>query len=174
MTLKDYVFGKKVTLISSFRKQEAIEQINRAAGSAFWPFSYGVTGGIYFGRVRLAWSVPLFNNSARPAFSGRLDEDLAGTKILGSFRAPTPTLAFYLSWYAFLVFLSLSFLAAFIADRPRTGDEWIMLVIVPFFGLIPFLFHWFFNRNYEEHLISILHLLEQEAGFKELVEPQPR
>lgn len=166
MTLRDYILGRRIILYSSFPRPEVEKRVNNGTGSMFSPFHHGVTGGAYFGRVRLAWSIPLFANGFRPVFAGCLTENLGRTELEARYGAPLYLLAFFVFWYGILSLIMLSGLASSMSDGPKTGNEWMILVILPIFFVAPFIFHFVFNKNADAHFEAMLNFLEREAGLR--------
>lgn len=70
VTLREYLFGRRIVLRSPRRKDWVIAQIRRAVPSPFSLTNYGVSGGVYFGWPSLAWDRPLLSNNARPVLHG--------------------------------------------------------------------------------------------------------
>ncbi len=163
MKLKDYIVGRRVVLHSPHPKSDVERRINRGTASMFSFSTHGVTGGVYFGRVRLVWSIPFFSNGFRPALSGRLTENMGRTELKARYGAPSFLLAFYALWYGGLLLMFFAGLAAILSDEPRTGNEWLPLVMLPIFAAIPALFHFIFNRNADTHFEEMLDLLKREA-----------
>jgi hypothetical protein len=164
VTLKEYVFGRRIVLQAPLRKDKVIERINQAVGSAFSPFHHGVAGRFYFGNLRLAWSIPLFGNGFRPVFSGRLIERGSKTELHASYGAPWFLLVFLAFWYVFLAFfVAITFRTALQGDLPP-DQVWLFVGAWLLFCLLPPAFHWIFNVNANKHFDAMLDLLEREAG----------
>ena len=168
VTLKEYVFGRRIVLQSPHRKDKVTERIKQAVGSAFSPFHHGVAGGFYFGNVRLAWSIPLFGNGFRPVFSGRMIERGSKTELHATYGAPWFLLIFLAFWYVFLAaFLAISLRAALQGDLPA-NEVWLFLAACALFCLFPLAMHFIFNVNANKHFDAMLDLLDREAGFVEV------
>lgn len=163
MNLRDYIFGRRIVLHSNSSRKKIEEAINRAASSSFSPFNHGVTGGMWFGRVRLAWSIPFFSNGFRPVFTGKFKEKTRGVELHASYGAPFFQLGFLAIWFLFLTLFLLIGLIAWSGDGIKTGNEWMIFPIVLLMMMAPFGFHFIFNANADKHFDAILDLLEREA-----------
>ena len=168
MTLKEYVFGRRIVLQAPIRKDKATERIKQAVGSTFSPFHHGVAGGFYFGSLRLAWSIPMFGNGFRPVFSGRMVDRGSKTELHATYGAPWFLLIFLAFWHVFLAaFLAISLRAALQGDLPA-NEVWLFLGAWALFCLFPLAMHFIFNVNANKHFDAMLDLLEREAGFVEV------
>jgi uncharacterized membrane protein (DUF485 family) len=168
MNLRDYVFGRKAVLTSRLSKEEIVRRINAQAGSAFLPFSDGVCGGVYLGRVRLSVRNPYFSNGFQPIFAGKLVENLGQTELPASFGAPLYLRLFYAFWYLFLGF----FLVGLLSSDLTPGSEAISIIIPIAMMLAPIAFHFIFNRNADVHYDEILHFLDIEADLRQEASPK--
>lgn len=165
MTLKEYVFGRRIVLHSPLRKGKVTERIKQAVGSAFSPFHHGVAGGFYFGNLRLAWSIPLFGNGFRPVFSGQMIERGSKTELHATYGAPWFLLIFLAFWYVFLAAFLLITLGAFLQGDLAAEQAWLLLGAFLLFCSFPIVIHLIFNVNANKHFDAMLDLLECEAGF---------
>lgn len=106
----------------------------------------------------------MFSNGFAPVLRGRFRENLGGTEIRATYGWPTFVKVFLTFWYGFLSLISLLFLFGVAANGTQTGNEWIMLVMVPLFFAFPIALTMLTNRNAERHLETMLEFLEREAG----------
>ena len=173
MTLKEYVFGRRIVLQSSYRKEKVTERIKQAVGSAFSPFHHGVAGGFYFGNLRLAWSIPWFGNGFRPVFSGRLVEHGSKTELHATFGAPWFLLVFLAFWYGFLAVFIVTALGTVLQGGLPANQLWLFVGAWATFCLFPLAIHFIFNANADKHFAAMLGLLEREAGFVPINEAAP-
>lgn len=171
MTLKEYVFGRRVVLQSPHRKEKVTERIKQAVGSAFSPFHHGVAGGFYFGNLRLAWSIPLVSNGFRPVFSGRMVECGSKTELHGAYGAPWFLLSFLAFWYVFLAAFMLITLGALLQGNLPADQAWLFVGAFLLFCSFPIAMHLIFNVNADQHFDAMLDLLEREAGFVAVGKP---
>ena len=165
MTLKEYVFGRRIVLHSPLRKEKVTERIKQSVGSAFSPFHRGVAGGFYFGRLRLAWSVPLFSNGFQPVFRGRMVARGSKTELHATYGAPLFLLIFLAFWYAFLAFFLVTTLGIAQQGNLPAEQAWLFVGAFLLFCAFPIAMHLIFNANANNHFDAILDLLEREAGF---------
>lgn len=165
MTLKEYFFGRRVVLRSHHRKEWVIDQIKRAVPSRFGFGNHGISGGMFFGRLRLAWNIPLVSNGFRPVFRGRFVENGRDTELHTVFGAPTYLRVFLTIWY---FFLTVFVIAALGNGLGSGGDNSALasLVIVPLFILFPIGIHLIFNANADKHYDAMLDLLAREADLR--------
>ena len=166
MTLKDYTMGRRVSLRSPHPKKEVEQRINSAAASVFSPFHHGVSGGVYFGRVRLGWSIPMFGNGFQPIFAGRVIEDEGESELRARYGAPIFVLIFLLFWYSLLSIMAISQTAAYLSGELVSEDGWMLLFLIPVFFAVPIFVHFVFNMNADKHFEEILELLEREADLR--------
>ncbi|MEM7780329.1 MAG: hypothetical protein AAF697_08070 [Pseudomonadota bacterium] len=139
-----------------------IDAINSGAGSIFSPFHRGVTGGVYFGQVRLGWSTPLVENGFRPTFVGSLVEQPYGTLLIGSFGMGLWLRIFFSLWYFILLVMAL----VAIAGSFSPADSLPIAIIIPLFALFPIGAHFLFNWNADTHYAAIIDLLKRDADFE--------
>jgi len=168
VTLKEYVFGRRIVLQAPIRKDKAAERIKQAVGSAFSPFHHGVAGGFYFGNLRLAWSIPLFGNGFRPVLSGRLVERGSKSELHASYGAPWFLLIFWAFWYVLLAAFMVTVLRAALLGGVPADLGWLFIGAWMLFCLLPIAFHLIFNVNANKHFDAMLDVHEREAGFVEL------
>ena len=169
MTLKEYVFGRRIVLQAPLRKDKVTERIKQAVGSAFSPFHHGVAGGFYFGSLRLAWSIPLFGNGFRPVFSGRLIERGSKTELHASYGAPWFLLVFLAFWYVLLAFGMVVTSGAALRGGLPAEQGWLFAGAWVLFCFLPPTFHLIFNVNANKHFDAMLDLLEREAGLVKVI-----
>lgn len=165
MRLRDYLLGRRIVLQSPKPRAKVAERINASTGSFFSPFGRGVTGGVYLGRVYLAWSIPMFSNGFRPMLSGRLIERGRFTELRASFGAPVFLQVFLAIWYAIFTFVGVGTAVSLLREGWGTRDPWAILTI-PLMALVPLVFHLIFNRNADAHCDAILVMLQHEAGLE--------
>ncbi len=166
MNLWDYTMGRRVSLRSPHSKKEVEQRINSAAASVFSPFHHGVSGGVYLGRVRLAWSIPMFGNGFRPIFAGRVIEDAGESELRARYGAPIFVLIFLLFWYGLLSIMAISQTVAYLSGDRVSEDSWMVLFLLPVSFALPILIHFVFNMNADKHFEEILELLEREADLR--------
>ena len=163
MTLKEYVFGRRIVLQSPWPKDKVAKRIKGAVGSPFALFHKGVLGGFYFGGLRLAWNTPMFRNGFRPVFTGRLLDQDRKTELHATFGAPWWVLAFFGIWYLLVVVMVVTLL-----NGPDWGDEPRSSPLKDFGGVIfafalPPALHLLLNFRADAHYRAILDLLKREA-----------
>jgi hypothetical protein len=173
VTLKEYVFGRRVVLQSPHPKAKVTAQIDNAAGSFFSPFRRGVTGGVYFGRLYLAWNLPMITNGFRPILSGRLVETGRSTEVRASYGAPLIVLVFLAIWYSLFAFITVSTAAAVLREGLGTRDPWAMAAF-PLMAIVPVAIHLIFHRNADAHWDAMLVMLKDEAGLVPVKTPRAR
>src|SRR3990167_8954435 len=160
-----YFQGLRVDLHSPLPKAEAIARINRASGSMLLPFSNGITGGVWFERLRLSHtSCWYFDSNVKPILAGRLSDALGSCEIRARFRAPLIAYVFFAVWYLILLVMLISALVVGLTG----GTNSIALLILPallIFSLAPVGMHYLFHRNAEDDLERILEFLNREAAF---------
>ena len=162
MKLREYIFGRKITLHSHLSPEEVADAIDRGAGSSFSPFEHGVTGGIWFGQVRLSWHQPIFNFGFRPVLTGRITAGSSGSVLHAQYGFPYWALAVYLIWLLILLLITGIMLLLYVSPASETGNEWILLV-VPFVFASPVILDILSRRKDDEHLDAILDSLERDA-----------
>jgi hypothetical protein len=169
VTLKEFFFGRRIVLRSLHPKDWVIDQIKLSVGSPFSLLHYGVSGGVFSGRLYLAHGgfLPMVLIGYRPIFSGRLVEAGRDTELHAIFVATWHTrallLAFFAWWYFILTIISgLLLIAAFTGGMPT--KNLLFLGMLPFFWIALPGFHFIVNRKADAHYDDILSLLEREAG----------
>ena len=70
MRLREYVFGRRIVLVSPLPPDQVRERIRKGTSLGLDPSYEGATGWIVLGQVRLAWSVAMFGNGFRPVLTG--------------------------------------------------------------------------------------------------------
>ena len=165
MRLKDYFAGIPVRLQSRLSARVVADQINNAAGSIFWPFNFGVVGGVRFGRVSLRYRSSIFEYNAKPLLVGGLRDESAGAVLTLRYRAPGPIYAFYLIWYSFLALFGLLLVRSVVQQTPglNIGDLATMLVGLTLMLIVPLGMHYFGTRDWAEELAELLNFLAREA-----------
>lgn len=166
MTLKEYLFGRRIVLRSPHRKEWVIDQIKRAVPSRFGFMNHGISGGVFFGRLRLAWDIPMFSNGFRPVFRGRFVERGRETEVHTVFGAATSLRAFLVVWYLFLTLLVVLALRSGLSSD-RGGVPFEAFALPLFLALVPIGFHLIFNAKADDHYDAILDMLAREAGLVE-------
>lgn len=166
VTLREYLFGRRIVLCSPHRKDWVIAQIKRAVPSRFGFMNHGISGGVFFGRLRLAWDFPMFSNGFRPVFRGHFVESGRGTELHTVFGAPTFLRAFLVVWYLFLTVFSVMALSDGLSSDG--GEMPIAVFAIPLFlALFPIGAHLIFNARADEHYNAIRDMLAREAGLVE-------
>lgn len=161
VTLREYLFGRRIVLRSAHRKEWVIDQIKRAVPSRFGFMNHGISGGVFFGRLRLAWDTPLVSNGFQPVFRGRFVESGHGTELHTVFGAPTFLRAFLVVWYLFLTLISV---IALFSGGEVPGHVFATPL---FLALFPIAVHQIFNARADDHYDAILEMLAREAGLAE-------
>ena len=169
MDLGSHIFGHKVTLFSPLAKDEVRQRIKASTALGISPVVGGVTGGFWFGRLRLAWSVPMFDNGLRPVFVGQLSESAAGTVIAGSYGASGLLRAIFAIWYALLIGILCAGLMPLFEPEPNDGVNTELVMAVLPMALFPLAMHFGFNRSADTHFAEILAHLDTVAQAR----PQP-
>jgi hypothetical protein len=163
VTLREYLFGRRIVLRSALPHAEVVERIDAGAGSFFFPVHRGISGGVYFGVVYLRWSNSIFGNNLRPIFAGRLVERQGLTEMRARFGGPVIGLVFLAVYYLLLGFL-LSLIAMGLLGQPgRLIDGFAMLTLAA--GTVgPLAFLGIAIRGSDQHWLALLAMLEREAG----------
>ncbi len=167
MTLSEYLVGRRVMLRSPCRRDWVIAQIKRAVPSPFGLMNRGISGGVFFGWLRLAWDVPFIVNGFRPIFRGRIIESAGGTEIAVVFGAPLIVRIFFVIWYFFLVTISLIAVSDLVG-RSEAGVGAVIFPIALFWAALPAC-HYLFNRNADAHFDVMLDLLAREAELRPVI-----
>ena len=165
MKITHYFSGQNYILRSPLSVEQVKQKINHASGSSLWPFSTGVVGGVYFGRLRLQYrGFPLFDDYA-PRLAGHLYEDLGGTIFRLKYRAQDLVIIFLFFWYLILTFISFTFLAAYISGDEGLNREAIpvLLLLLTLYFVAPIGMHLFGTRNSDQELDEIQNFLEREV-----------
>ena len=163
MKLRDYIFGRKILLVSPLAKDEVKRRIKRGTSFGFSPIRRGVSGWVIFNHVRLAWDIPMFSNGFRPILAGGLRENKGGTIFKASYGAPFFLLVFMAFWYSVLASIGFTATLLLFEEEPQTGKEWIFAVMIPLFAIAPLAIHAIFNRKANEHLEGMLDHLREIA-----------
>lgn len=163
MTLREYLFGRRLVLRTLNREDQAIERIKRAAPSRFGFMNHGISGGMFFGRLRLAWDIPLFGNGFRPVFRGRFVERRGATELHTVYGAPPVLQAFLIVWYLFLIFFCFTALVIGITHDDGVGLL-VMIGAALALAFFPIGLHLIFNAKADEHYQAIPGMLACEAA----------
>lgn len=166
MKLRDYIFGRKVLLVSPLAKDEVRRRIKQGTSFGFSPLRHGVSGWVISNHVRLFWDIPMFNNGFRPVLAGSLRANRGGTVFKASYGAPLFVLIFMGFWYSLLTLFALMATALLFQEKPQTGNEWVFAIILPLFAIAPLATHANFNRKANEHLESMLDHLKETAELR--------
>ena len=166
MTIKEYVFGRRVRLVTSLGKGEVEDAVRRHVGGTFNPFHTGVAGWCQFNRIGLRWATAFWSNGFQPVFRGKLEAHGTGTSIDGRFGAPPVLLAFLGFWYSMLSMMAFTTIAAYVNDEFGEVDLFVMLPALIAFMFIPAIFHLLFNRSADSQFDDILEFLDRTGGFK--------
>ncbi|MEO1730316.1 MAG: hypothetical protein AAFR64_06220 [Pseudomonadota bacterium] len=166
MKLRNYIFGSKVLLVSPLAKDEVRRRIKQGTSFGFSPFRHGVSGWVISNHVRLAWDIPMLSNGFRPVLAGGLRENRGGTVFKASYGAPFFLLIFMGFWYSFLAAFVLAATALLFQEEPRTGEDWIFVIVIPLFAMGPFAIHAISNRKANEHLEGMLDHLSEIADLR--------
>jgi hypothetical protein len=163
MRLKDYFAGERFRLRSSLSARTVAERINEAAGSALWPFTTGIVGGVWAGHVRLRYRSSIFEYNAKPVLSGRLQDAPTGSSLDLRYRAPVWVYAFYVVWYLFLAFVAVGLLANGWAPEVTGSDKAMAVAIFAVLLVAPVGLHAFGTRRSDEELADLMDFLAQHA-----------
>jgi hypothetical protein len=162
VTLKEYLFGRRVVLRSPHRKDWVIDQIKRSVAAPWNLMNHGVSGGVFLGRLRLAWDIPMVSNGFRPVFRGRFVERGRETELHTVYGATTYLRVFLTIWYFFLSVFVIVALVNGLADGGNSSAL-TSLGILPLFIFFPIGIHLIFNANANKHYDAMLDLLAREA-----------
>jgi hypothetical protein len=165
VTLKEYLFGRRIVLRSPHRKEWVIDQIKRSVAAPWNLMNHGVSGGVFLGRLRLAWNIPMVSNGFRPVFRGQFVERGRETELHTVFGATTYLRVFLTIWYLFLTVFIIMGLGIGLANGGDSNALGI-LAAVPIFILFPIGIHLIFNANADKHYDAILDLLAREADLR--------
>lgn len=163
MTLREYLFGRRIVLRSPHRQEWVIDQIKRAVPSRFGFMNHGISGGVFFGRLRLAWDIPMVSNGFRPVFRGRFAESGRETELHTVFGAPTFLRMFLMVWYLFLTLFCIIMLSSGFST-PEGDAALAGFGILSILGLLAIVVHLIFNAKADDHYDAILDMLAREAG----------
>ena len=163
VNLRDYILGRRVTLLSPHSKDEVARRIKEATPFGLSPFTHGVSGWVWSGWVRLAWNIPMFGNGFRPIFSGRLREDQKGTTLTASYGAPWFLRLFLAFWYLVLSLITAVGLTLGFDNQDGGEGVWLAWIVLPLLLLAPLAFHFIANRNANTHFDAMLEHLSEAA-----------
>jgi hypothetical protein len=163
VTLREYLFGRRIVLSSPHRKEWVIDRIDKAAGSLFLPTYKSVAGGVYLGRLNLVFAEHPLVSNCRPLLTGRLVERSGSTELHASYRAPLTCSAFFLFWYVILSLFGLSLATSLTQAWP--ADLW-PAVSLPLMALVPIALILFSIRKAEAGRAALLDFLHETAGFE--------
>lgn len=163
MHLRDYLSGKLFRLHSPLAARTIARQINKAAGSALWPFATGVVGGVWSGHVRLRYRSSLFEYNAKPVLAGRLKETPSGSNLNLRYRAPAWVYVFYLVWYLIIVLLIIGLLTNGWFRQVAGGDKAMIISIFAVLLIAPVALNALGTRRSDEELADMLEFLAQHA-----------
>jgi hypothetical protein len=166
MRLADYFFGVRRQLHSPAPPRIIADRINAAAGSALWPFTSGVVGGVWLGHLRLRFRTSLFEYNAKPVLVGRVRETPSGSCLHLNYRAPAWVYAFDLVWYGFLGFVVLLMLGQVGARNPdlQAGELFTAWAILILLLIAPLVMHYLGTRRSNEDLECLLEFLSRQAN----------
>ena len=163
MRLRDQFAGQRFRLNSSLPGRTVAERINHGAGSALWPFTTGVVGGVRSGHIRLRYRSSLFEYNAKPVLAGRIRETPRGSSLDLCYRAPIWLYVFFLFWYFFLAFAAVGFLANAWAPRVTGADNALAAAVLAVLLAAPVGLQAVGTRHSEEELSKLLDFLFQYA-----------
>ncbi len=170
MTLREYLFGRRLVLRTPHRKDRAIERIKRAVPSRFGFMNRGISGGMFFGRLRLAWDIPLFSNGFRPVFRGRFVEQGRATELHTVYGAPPVLQAFLIVWYLFLTLFCVTALIIGVTNDDGVGVL-VMIGAALALAFFPIGLHLVFNAKADKHYEAVLDMLAREADLHPVTAP---
>ncbi len=158
--------GRRIVLRSPHPKDRVVEQIRHSVASPLSLQPYGVSGGVYFGRLRLAWGGLIANYAipVRPVFKGRLVEAGHETELHATFSASLLLRVFFMWWYLFLAFTNGIILLVAVTEGVELRNGLIMLGVLVLFGSALPGMHYLFNRKADAHFDAILDQLARDVG----------
>lgn len=168
MKLRDYYFGKPVTLHSPLRPDEIAERIKAQTKVSWWmrPFQTGPVGGVRWGRLRLRYFNSPFQYNAKPLLIGRMESTMTGTVMRLVYRGDTWSRVFFLLWYVFMAVIAMFFLAAGF-DPPLHGAEKLFpLAVLALLAVTPIIMHAIGTSRSDEDLAELIDFLERVAQAK--------
>jgi len=166
MHLREYFTGQRYRLLSPMSVRTVSERINRAAGSAVWPFTTGIVGGVWSGHIRLRYRSSLFEYNAKPVLSGRLRDVPSGSSLELRYRAPLWVYGFYLFWYLILTFGIVGLIGAGWAPEVTGGGKAMGMGIFAALLVAPPALHAIGTRRSAEELAELLDFLSEQAQAK--------
>jgi len=132
----------------------------------FWPFSTGVLGGVWSGRIRLRSRTWLFEYNAKPVLSGRIRDADGGCTLDLRYRAPAWVYVFYLFWYASLISMGVAVLGGLVATDAGESEALGPIAVVGVLLIAPIALHVFGTRHSDADLDELLSFLERFAEAK--------
>ena len=166
MHLREYFAGQRCRLLSPLSVRTVSERINRAAGSAVWPFTTGIVGGVWSGHIRLRYRSSLFEYNAKPVLSGRLRDVPSGSSLELRYRAPLWVYGFYLFWYLLLTVGVVGLIGGGWAPEVTRGEKAMVMGIFAALLVAPLALHAFGTRRSAEELAELLDFLSEQAQAK--------
>jgi hypothetical protein len=166
MRLKDYFIGERFRLHSPMSARMVAEHINEAAGSALWPFTTGVVGGVWSGLICLRYRSSLFEYNAKPVLAGRLHTATGGSNLELRYRAPLWVYGFYLFWYLSLTLIIFSVIAFGWTPEIRDGEKAIDFGIFALLLVTPLGLHTIGTHRSEVELAYLIDFLSRHAEAK--------
>jgi hypothetical protein len=168
MTLRDYYFGRRITMRSPLRPDEIQQRIRADTKVPFWwrPFHIGPLGGVRWGRLKLGFASSPFQYNAKPILVGPIERTMTGSTLRLAYRGTTWSRIFFVIWYDLLALMAVAF-STMGTEPPLQGVERLLpFAMIAIFALIPIGMHIFGTRRSDEELEQLIDFLERVAQAK--------
>jgi hypothetical protein len=168
MTLRDYYFGRRITMRSPLRPDEIQQRIRDDTNVPFWwkPFHVGPAGGVRWGRLKLRFASSPFEYNAKPVLVGPIERTMTGTTLRLVYRGTTASRIFFGFWYGILALMAVAFSTMEMDPSLRGAERFIPFGLIVLFALAPIGMHLFGTRRSDDELEQLIDFLGRVAQAK--------
>ena len=168
MTLRDYYFGRRITMRSPLRPDEIKQCVEKDAKVPFWwrPFHIGPLGRVRWGRLKLRFASSVFEYNAKPVLVGPIERTMTGSTLRLVYRGDTWSRIFFIIWYVFVGLMAVMFATVGMDPPPEGAERLIPFAAVVLFALVPIGMHNFSTRRSDEELEQLIDFLARVAQAK--------
>jgi hypothetical protein len=168
MTIRDYYFGRRITMRSSLRPDEIQQRIRDDTNVPIWwkPFQVGPVGRVRWGRLKLRFASSPFQYNAKPILVGLIERTMTGSTLRLAYRGSTWSRIFFVIWYGFIALMAVAFSTMEMDPSLRGTERFIPFGLIVLLALVPIGMHLFGTRRSDDELEQLIDFLDRVAQAK--------